>query len=625
MIIYGMYLSVSTNMNIKRSLKEILEDKKLIAQALEDAKVIASLSEEPTISQKELIEEQKIFIPTVQKKLSLKEIMDNAAIALQIAKEQHITIPIPAVITSAMIEEDSQLHIPTPIIKDTSTFSLDITLNANQLLAKDLALSGKSFCLIGAAGTGKTTAQREVAKSLLQSGNLSTHTFKVQGTQDYISCPSIAFVAYTRIASGNLRKAICKDPELEAQLWYNVTTIHNLLEFAPETYIDFEGIEHFRFSPRRTASNRLSITHLVIEESSLVDLTLWKMLYDALEEGVQIIFIGDINQLPPVFGPSILNYALTALPVVELTHVYRQAGDSLILENAHRILEGRNVLEGKGFKIVECGTVQHSQAKLSTSLGITFPKWEEAGEYDPDQDIILSPFNKQDLGTDVINKWIAQRLGTKRNAIVHEIVAGIAKLYLAVGDKIMYNKQVGVIKRISKNAQYMGKAPKHPGTNLARFGEYVGIASDAEEEFELAGYDNLDIDKILDKEEDLTRIASHIIDIETQDGIEYTLESIGDFAPANFSLGYALTVHKAQGCEWRKVFLVLHRDHSTLLFRELLYTAITRAKEEVVIIAKRTVIEKAIRTQRLKGNTLKDKIEYFNAGLLNSEIIPCTK
>src|SRR3989338_4729320 len=67
----------------------------------------------------------------------------------------------------------------------TGAFSLSIQLNKEQLLAKELAFSGKSFCLVGAAGTGKTTAQREIAASLLESGTLRTHTFRVQGTKDY--------------------------------------------------------------------------------------------------------------------------------------------------------------------------------------------------------------------------------------------------------------------------------------------------------------------------------------------------------------------------------------------------------------------------------------------------------
>lgn len=509
----------------------------------------------------------------------------------------------------------------------TETFSLDIILNSKQLLAKELAFTGKSFCLVGAAGTGKTTAQREVAKALLLTGSLGTHSFRVQGTKDRVDAPSIAFVAYTRVASGNLRRAIHKDPDLEEALAYNVTTIHNLLEYTPEYYFcSIENREKFRFTPKRTASNPLDITHLVIEESSMVGLDLWEKLFAALRLSTQIIFIGDINQLPPVFGDAILNYALIQLPVIELTEVYRQKGDSSILANAHRILRGEEIVEDKDFRIVRGGTVNHTQAKLAATLGKTFPKWRAAGEYDPLTDIILSPWNKRDLGTDNMNKWIAQSLGTDRLAVVFEIIAGMNKLYLAVGDKIMYNKQVGVIVKIAINGRYSGRAPLLASTSLTRFGTYTGASDQSMEDFEEMDYSALNLDRMLeDASGDITREASHIVDILLDDGDSVTLSAVGDFGASNFSLAYCLTVHKAQGCEWRKVYIILHRDHSVSLCRELLYTAVTRAREQVVIIAKDDVINKAIKTQRIKGSTTKEKIEYFNSGIKLNNAVYCTK
>jgi exodeoxyribonuclease V alpha subunit len=76
-------------------------------------------------------------------------------------------------------------------------------------------------------------------------------------------------------------------------------------------------------------------------------------------------------------------------------------------------------------------------------------------------------------------------------------------------------------------------------------------------------------------------------------------------------LGYCLTVHKSQGSEWRKVFLVLHQSHATMLQRELLYTAVTRAREELYIICEPECFVKGIESQRVKGNTLEEKAEFF--------------
>jgi exodeoxyribonuclease V alpha subunit len=84
-------------------------------------------------------------------------------------------------------------------------------------------------------------------------------------------------------------------------------------------------------------------------------------------------------------------------------------------------------------------------------------------------------------------------------------------------------------------------------------------------------------------------------------------------------------VHKAQGSEWRKVFIILHKDFAVSLYRELFYTAATRARTKVTIIANDTTIAKAISSQRIKGDTLKDKMEYFNSGADLRDNVYCTK
>jgi len=563
---------------------------------------------------------------SLKEKIALLKAIGTADLTSNEVRKEEV----PTIQTISTIQTSSQQPISYKEgkVERLETFSNSIELNSQQLLARDMAFAGKSFCIIGAAGSGKTTAQKVIAASLLESGTLSTHEFRIQGEGLRVLAPSIAFIAYTRIASGNLKRAIHKDPALESVLVHNITTFHNLLEYTPETYWDMdEGKEKFRFLPKRNRENPLDITHLVIEEASMLGLDHWEVLYKAMRGGVQIIFIGDINQLQPVFGPSILNYALTQLPVVELTQIYRQAGDSTILENAHNILAGKNLVRADDFQIVTSGTVNHTQAKLAISYGsLTFPKWINAGVYDPLQDIILSPWNKRDLGTDNLNKWIAQSLGTQRQAVVYEVLAGITKLYLAVGDKVMYNKQVGIITKIYPNIKYMGKAPKTPSVNLNRFGSYSS-AMEEEEDLDSLDYSSLDLDKLLEEEEkgDKVQASSHIVEIQLED-IEISLSAVGDFSASSFTLAYALTVHKAQGCEWRKVFLFLHRDHAVSLHRELLYTAVTRAREAVIIIAKEDVIERTIKNQKIKGNSLQDKIEYFNSSVkILNNAVRCTK
>ncbi len=536
--------------------------------------------------------------------------------AAEIAEpEQQVTIPV-------KVSEDKE-QSKDEILKSKAgeeSFSLNITLNEKQLAAKEMAYAGKSFCLIGAAGTGKTTAQRAIAESLLLDSRLGTSKFKtydrVTGNRKYVTAPSIAFVAYTRRAASNLAKAILKSPVLAEQLQDNIMTIHSLLEYEPETYMTTnekgETVEKFRFSPMRTENNPLDITHLVIEESSMVGVSdLWPKLFAALPMGVQIIFIGDINQLPPVFGPSILNYALVQLPIVELTQGYRNQG--IVLENAWNILDGKDIVENEHYSIIRGKKKEHTgQETMSHQLGnlfkIMYNDTDHLGFklYDPEDCIILSPFNKQGLGTISMNKYIAQFLGEERGAIVHEVIAGFAKHYLAEGDKVMWNKVDMVIEKIEPNIDYFGKAPQTPGADLTRFGHrnlgahtgYDPFADDGKTD-----YSNFSLERLEEEKAERKQQASHKITLVDAEGRQQEITAVGDLQEQVFSLGYCLSVHKSQGSEWRKVFIILHKDHATMLYRELFYTAATRARTDVVIIAKDVTIKKAIQTQRIKGQT----------------------
>ncbi len=495
-----------------------------------------------------------------------------------------------------------------------------ITLNSKQLEFSNLAIAKKSCVLIGAAGTGKTTTIRKAVETLVQQPNFPI----LREPHKHLSTnlPGIVICAYTRRAVQNIKRS------LPADLAANCITLHKTLEYEPHYYEVMDpntgSIKtKMMFEPARNHQNPLpsSIHTIIYEEASMIGTDLYKLIQDALLHPVQEIFLGDLNQLPPVFGPAILGVKLEELPVIELTEVYRQALESPIIRLLHRILSGKPipVSEYKDWNFPNQLTIHPWKKKISADAALLtaaefFTKAEQLGKYDPEEDIILCPFNKS-FGTDEINKRIANHLARKRDVETYEIIAGFQKLYFSVGDKVLYEKEDAEIIDIYANPAYSGAAYKLPSKNLS----YHGVYSNGGAEQALQ---DTDIDFFLEQaaasNEDRVNQSSHIIKIRLLDtNQELRLEKTGEVSA--LSLGYALSVHKAQGSEWKKVFLVLHQSHATMIQRELLYTAISRAREEIYIICEPETFTNGILSQRIKGNSLKEKAEYFKGKYGNGE------
>ena len=505
-----------------------------------------------------------------------------------------------------------------------------INLNDKQLIFSELVCTRQSCILVGAAGTGKTTAVKHTVSKLLEdptiptmledTGSFTTPRLR-RGVKGIVGC------AFTNRAVGNLTK------NFPSKMQEHCMTIHALLEYQPteDIKVDNESgelVKKIIFEPARNASNPLppELKVIFIEESSMVGTDLWTKLTDAIQHEVQFVFLGDLNQLSPVFGDAILGYKLLQLPVVELTEVYRQALESPIIRLAHRILSGKQLLY-KDFSIEHNG--KDSEWQVPNKLTIACWKENTTGAiaeltaikylghcyqdktYDPTCDMVILPFNKS-FGSIDVSKGIAGFLDQARNVHPVEIISGYQKCYYAEGDLVILNNEEFVIKTITTNPKYKGL--RHDDNLIYnRWG--TAIATKSGSELTEESHEDI-LDQIMQQEDkDTQDEASHKITLSPtmhtfrNKGIDKVISTRGMIN--TMTLAYATTCHKAQGLEARKVFILLHKVHATLLCREWLYTAVTRAKEELVILCERNSFQKGINTQQIKGNTLEVKAQYF--------------
>jgi exodeoxyribonuclease V alpha subunit len=565
------------------------------------------------MSQNTVLTENRIKMQDMLAKIRAAKLLreQEAINAAQIIKEE-------AIYETERIEHGEESK--TDGIHTTDKYGNQITLNDKQASFAKTVGSGQSAVLIGAAGTGKTTCQKVVTQILIQNNlagvlNSEGHKHLQTGT------PGIVVCAYTRRAVANIRRNMPDDMQS------NCITIHKLLEYQPvyyEVYDDKTGDykNKMQFEATRNENKPLpeSIRVIIFEESSMLGLELYKEVINACPHQPQLIFLGDIQQLPPVFGPAILGFKLLELPVVELTEVYRQALESPIISLAHRILSGAGIPkeEFPKWQFEKQLTLKSWSKRVSPELATdtaaaVFDKLHTNGLYDPEEDIILIPFNKS-FGTDELNKHIANMLAKKRNATVFEVIAGFNKFYCSVGDKVLYDKEDAIITKIEKNPAYAGAAFAHPSPTMDYWG-YDPVKHAATEE-ELT-QDNVDfiLNQVAStKDEDRVRQCSHILTLEMRDSDSTVRVDKASDVNAML-LGYCLTVHKAQGSEWRKVFFFLHQSHATMIQRELLYTAVTRAREELVIFCEPESFVKGIASQKVKGDTLEEKAEFFKGRL----------
>lgn len=242
--------------------------------------------------------------------------------------------------------------------------------------------------------------------------------------------------------------------------------------------------------------------------------------------------------------------------------------------------------------------------------------------------------NYKNFGTHLVNQWIAQELGRRRNALVYEVMttvhplSGSSKRYFAVGDYVVHNKEEYFIAAIDRNAQYSGRTLQDPSVLLNRTGS-LNCAESQDKGAALMDFDDVLLDVTQEKEQ--KEVCSHSLTLipamgcatleEAQErAMEAVMVSIRSEV-GEIEFAYATTVHKSQGSEWRKVFLALAIHARNMLTRELLYVGMTRAREELFIYYSPdstagkgdNTIARCIRNQEIKGRTWREKVQNFTA------------
>ena len=529
----------------------------------------------------------------------------------------------------------------------------EITLdmfNSEQLQAVELGRRKESFCLIGGAGTGKTTTQRGVISELVSSGLVQNLT---EGTEKVLceGAPSVAVLSFTNKAVSNIKAAL---PEVYKP---HCATLHKILEYKPEEFEE-ELVDEYgaftgevkntrRFIPTYGTTNEghgegMVLPHLdvvIIEEAGSVPQDLFDILLRALpdSEATTFIFLGDLNQLPPVFGDAVLGYKLLDLPVVELKTVYRQAQLSPITSLAVAIQKGRGIndatlgemaidngehgkLEVQPFNATanRLSRTDEDKEKMCHNYGKFLYDAVISGEFDPSQDVVLVPFNKQ-FGTIELNKYVGQALRDMKDLVTYHVRAGRDEYFLCEGDRVMYEKQECVIESIEPNSKYLGAPTIVASKDINRWGRNTGRDILAKEFKTLEQMSELLDDVVISDTEERVNQASHTLAIRSLENPDLLMEAktsaqLNTLLPLN-----VLTVHKSQGSEWRKVYLILHTSHAGMWSRELIYTATTRARHHLKIFysgeqrgkINGSAFQRGVIKSEFKGITLDSKLDYF--------------
>lgn len=400
--------------------------------------------------------------------------------------------------------------------------------------------------LTGGPGTGKTTTI-----------NTMIQFFESEGMSILLAAPT-----------GRAAKRMTETTGYEAQ------TIHRLLEVNgnPEEEGNVNGF-------MRNRQNPLETDVLIIDEMSMVDLPLMHALLSAVVEGTRLILVGDMNQLPSVGPGSVLKdiIASGSFPVVTLTKIFRQAGESDIVVNAHKINAGEPVLldnKSRDFFFLKRRDPNVIISVMLTLIQKKLPKYVDAAPYEIQ---VMTPTRKGLLGVEHLN-IILQRYLNPPGPEKAEKENG--QRIFRVGDKVM---------QIKNNYQLEWEISTKYGLTVDKgmgiFNGDMGIVTD------------------INTYEDLL-----VVEYDEHRKVKYPFELLEEL-----ELAYAITVHKSQGSEYPAVIIPLLQGPRMLYNRNLLYTAVTRAKQCLTIVGSDKTFQEMIqnKNEQNRYTSLAERIQEF--------------
>ncbi len=441
--------------------------------------------------------------------------------------------------------------LPGHLEKQLATIQIeeDMELDEWQAQAVRQAATHGLFVLTGGPGTGKTTTIRAMI-----------HYFEKEGFDILLAAPT-----------GRAAKRMSETTGYEAR------TIHRMLEVNGLMGDAEDATKQPRGMFERNENNPLEADVIIIDEMSMVDINLMYALLKAIDHGTRLILVGDINQLPSVGPGNVLRDIITseAFPVVTLHKIFRQASQSDIVVNAHKINAGEHIqidnkskdfflLRRNDADVIISATIQLVKEKM--------PRYVDANSYDIQ---VLTPTRKGLLGVERLNVILQQYLNPPATQKKEHT---FGERIFREGDKVM---------QIHNNYQLEWEIRSRYGLSIDKgLGVFNGDVGIIKEINEYANTLTVCFDE--------NRI------------VDYPFKGVDEL-----ELAYAITIHKSQGSEYPAVVIPLLPGPRMLMNRNLLYTAVTRAKKCLTIVGDEEtfyqMIDNTMEQKRYSG--LKDRIK----------------